>query len=57
MKCPLCETEAKINKSENVLTKKVLVRRMTYVCRNKACANYEKEIGIENVELQVKIEE
>lgn len=57
MKCPVCNTEARIVQSENVLRGKELVRRMVYVCRNKTCQNFNKEVGKEEVQLDVTIEE
>lgn len=57
MKCPLCNTEAKIQKSQNIIKGDKLFRRMFYVCRDKNCANYEKEIGKVDVECEVTIEE
>lgn len=53
MKCNLCKTEAKIARSTNVLKGEKLYRRMVYVCRDKNCQNYEKEIMTEDIELEV----
>lgn len=44
MVCPLCNTEAKINKATNVFKNGKLFRKQTFVCRNKSCKNYEKEL-------------
>lgn len=57
MKCPLCNTEAKIQKSQNIIKGEKLFRRMFYVCRDTNCANYEKEVGKVDVECEVTIEE
>lgn len=53
MKCPLCNTEAKISHSANVLKDDKLYRRMIYECRDKNCAKFGKEIGKVDVELEV----
>ncbi len=56
MVCPLCKTEARISSSTNVLKGGKLYRRMHFVCRNKQCSNYNKEVGIEEVEIPLVIE-
>lgn len=53
MLCPKCNTEAKISKALNVIKDGKLFRRMHFACRNKDCANYNKEIGTEDKELEV----
>lgn len=57
MKCPLCKTEAKIEHSENVFKKGRLYRRVVYVCRDKNCDRCNKEVGREDIELDVTVEE
>lgn len=57
MKCPVCNTEARIKKATNILKGKELVRRMEYVCRNKTCQNFDKEVGKEDIPLEVTVEE
>lgn len=56
MKCPLCNTEAKIDRPTNVLKGDKLFRHMPYVCRDKNCAKFGKEIGSVDVELEVTVE-
>ena len=51
MKCPKCEIEMRISKSQNVLKSGKLLRRLTFMCRNKECENYNKEVKTEEVEL------
>ena len=59
MKCPLCNLEARIVKTSNVLRIKdgepKLFTRMTYKCFNKQCDNYNKEIGTTEVEVPVSV--
>ena len=57
MKCPLCNTETRINKSVNVIKDAKLYRKMTYVCRNLGCSKYGEEVGTEYHELDVTFEE
>ena len=56
MVCPLCKIEARISKATNVFRNEKLYKRFEYSCRNKECENYEKEIGDEEIELDVTIE-
>ena len=56
MKCPLCNTEGRISKATNVIKDNKLYRRFTYVCRNKECSNYDKEIGEEESQLDAVVE-
>ena len=51
MKCPKCEVEMRISKSQNVLKDNKLFRRLTFMCRNKECENYNKEVKTEELEL------
>lgn len=57
MKCPLCKTEAKIQTSINVIKGDKLYRRMVFVCRDKNCSNYDKEVGRDEIELEATVEE
>lgn len=57
MKCPLCNTEAKIQKSVNVLKGDKLFRRMTFVCRNSSCKQYEKAVGMKDLEQPIVFED
>lgn len=57
MKCPVCNTEARIYKATNVIKGDKLIRRMTYVCRNKTCRNFEKEVAKEDIPLEAEVEE
>lgn len=56
MRCPLCDTEASISSTVNVLRDNKLFRKYEYSCRNKNCANYGKVIGEEETEVPVIIE-
>lgn len=56
MKCPVCNTEARIYKATNVIKGDKLIRRMTYVCRNKTCRNFEKEVAKEDIPLEAEVE-
>ncbi len=53
MLCPKCKTEAKIQKAVNVIKDGKLYRRLHFVCRDKNCTEYEKEVGTEETELPV----
>lgn len=57
MKCPRCEFDGQIIKNTLVLKEDgKLVRQLTFACRNKNCAMYNKEIGQEEVEIPYKKE-
>jgi len=51
MKCPRCDFDAQIIKSKLIMKDDKLMRVLTYACRNKNCAMYEKEVGKEEVEI------
>lgn len=57
MVCPLCDTEARISSSKNVLIGDKLYRRVFYSCRNKNCKKYNTEIGHEDIEIEYEVEE
>lgn len=57
MKCPLCNTEAKIQKSINVLKGGNLFRRLTFVCRNTSCKQFDKVIDTIELEQPMVVEE
>lgn len=50
MKCPVCRTEGRIYHIETVEKDDKWVVKMVYVCRNKLCRNFNKEIGREEKE-------
>lgn len=59
MKCPLCNNEARIVKTSNVLrivdgVPKLFVRQ-TYKCFTKQCDNFDKELGTVETEIPVSI--
>lgn len=56
MKCPLCNTEARITSSKNVVKDNKLFRRVVYTCQNKKCDYLNKEIKTEDIELKVEFE-
>ncbi len=53
MKCPLCNTEMRIQSSEYVLNQGKLFAKQILVCRKKDCSNYNKEVKTVYVPLEV----
>lgn len=49
MKCPICKTEAKVDYREKVTKPDGEYIRMHYVCRDRQCSRYDKEIGTEDI--------
>ena len=44
MKCPLCNTEMRIVRTNFVQNEGKLFRKQVLTCRNKKCANYQKDV-------------
>lgn len=53
MKCPLCNTEMRIQSSGYVLNKGKLFAKQVLVCRKKDCKNFNKEVKTVYVPLEV----
>lgn len=57
MVCPLCNTEARIVSTQNILRGNELFVRYSFSCRNKNCNRYETEVGNEEVQQELIIDE
>ena len=57
MVCPLCKTEARIERATNVMKGGKLYRKIVYTCRNKKCENFDKEVGTQLIELPFEKED
>ena len=44
MQCPLCNTEMRIRTSDYVMNDGKLFARQIFTCRNKNCANFDKDV-------------
>lgn len=54
MKCPICNIEARVEMKPKAVKKEgKYYHKMVFVCRNKECSKYEKEIGTEYTEFEV----
>lgn len=54
MKCPICNIEAKVEMKPQAIKKgDKYYHRMVYICRDKNCDRYGKEIGTEDIEFKV----
>jgi len=51
MKCPLCNTEMRINSSSYVMNEGTLSMKQEYICRNKTCANFGKVVKAQYIPL------
>ena len=51
MKCPRCDFDGQIIKNKLVMKGDKLYRQLTYMCRNKQCTMFNKEIGQQEVEV------
>lgn len=54
MKCPLCNIEARIVSSKNIVKNGKFYRRLVYSCLNTACDLFNKEIKKEDIQLEVE---
>lgn len=59
MKCPICNIEAKIGRTESVVEEGYVLKILHFVCRNQRCDRYNKEVGKKEVRepLEEPIEE